>query len=300
MPPKETAVQKRKRIASRRGCTHSVDDFHYICRKNPDRVGIVSEGDSWFAYPRKWILFGADINIVHHIEDVIEYTDTTNLLRLAANGDEATNMLAGGQRDKLEGILKKGGDNINLILFSGGGNDIVGKDDMLRLINPYQDGFTAQQCVNETAFVNRLDEIAAAFEELMRLRVTHTPNAKVITHTYDIAQPSENGAEFFWGIIETKPWIYPYLIERGVPQNLHLEIVDIMLGGFKRRIQALAAQNEYAGHLIVVDTQGTLTPGNRDDWLNEIHPTRRGFRIITEQIYAAMREAEPGLPAWLP
>jgi hypothetical protein len=73
----------------------SVTDFRAMRRKKPHRIGIVPEGDSWFAYSRKWIALGADINVLQHIADTVERTDRVNLLRLASNGDEAVNMTSG-------------------------------------------------------------------------------------------------------------------------------------------------------------------------------------------------------------
>jgi len=49
----------------------------------------VSEGDSWFAYPRKYILAGPNNNIIDHIVSAIKGKDKANLIRLASSGDEA-------------------------------------------------------------------------------------------------------------------------------------------------------------------------------------------------------------------
>ncbi len=108
MPPKESPARKRRRLAISRGVTSSATDFLWMCRRRPERIGIVAEGDSWFAYPRKWLALGADINIVHHVEDNILRTNTTNLLRLASNGDEAVAMMSGKQKERLDVAFRKG------------------------------------------------------------------------------------------------------------------------------------------------------------------------------------------------
>jgi hypothetical protein len=50
------------------------------------------------------------------------------------------------------------------------------------------------------------------------------------------------------------------------------------------------------GRFFVVDTQGILAPGNTQEWLNEIHPTPKGFKRIFDEIYPVMRQLEPALP----
>ncbi len=125
--PRETPARRRRRLAVDSGITSLSSDFHAMCRRKPHRVGIVAEGDSWFAYPRKWIAFGADINIVHHIADKLRGSDSANLLRLASNGDEAVEMTSGPQFQTLYKILKNNRDHIHLLLFSGGGNELERK-----------------------------------------------------------------------------------------------------------------------------------------------------------------------------
>jgi hypothetical protein len=269
-----------------------------MCKSRPDRVGIIAEGDSWFAYPRKWIAFGADINIVHHIAENIKNTDTANLLQLASNGDEAVDMMSGKQKKRLYKILKKNRAFIRLVLFSGGGNDIVGKNDMLPLLNHYQAGMSATQCIDQLRFSQKLEAIMLAYRNLVDLCADVVPDAKIVTHTYDIPQPQNRGGEFFWGRLKTKPWIYPYLVRREIPTELHYPIIEEMLGAFGSRLKALADEPICSGRILVVDTQGTLRPGHASDWLNEIHPTEAGFKRVTKDIYKVMEDLQPSLPAW--
>lgn len=297
MPAKESAFQKRRRIALKKGVTSSAYDFAYLCKKEPGRIGIVAEGDSWFAYPRKWIAVGADINIVHHLENKVANTDTTNLLRLASNGDEAIDMTSGKQFKKLYKILKKNKDHIDILMFSGGGNDIVGKNDMLPLLNEYEDGNGFMDCVNIPRLEEKLDAIVLAYRRLIALCEDIVPNAKVVSHTYDIAKPWNQGGEFFWGLIKTQPWVYPYMVRRGIPKKLHLPVIDYMLTTFGERLISLAAEPSIKGRFVVVNTQGTLKPGSTKDWLNEIHPTAKGFEKVFSKIYDEMRQVSPNLPS---
>jgi hypothetical protein len=296
--PRETAAKRRRRMAINSGVTSSSYDFRAMCKARPERVAIVAEGDSWFAYPRKWIAFGADTNIIHHVAHKLHGTDTANLIRLASNGDEAVDMTSGKQRQALYNLLKKNRQYIKLILFSGGGNDIVGKRDLLPLLHEYQPGMAAMDCINRPRFDRRITEIMLAYMRLLDLCMDIVPQAKVITHTYDIPQPEDQGAEFFWGLIKTQPWIYPYLQRRGIPQALHLPIIEYMLSTLGKKLKALASESDYRQRFVVVDTQQTLRPGHGSDWLNEIHPSEAGFKRVAKKIYAAMVKAEPSLPRW--
>jgi hypothetical protein len=190
MPDRNAAKRRRRNRLKSTGITNDPNDFTWLCR-NTDRVGIVSEGDSWFAYPRKYLLAGPSGNIIDHIVSAIKGKDKANLLRLASNGDEAVQMIAGEQKHELAEILKKNKEYIKLILFSGGGNDVVGKWDMERLLNTYQSGYTAADCVNQTRLNRKMKRVILAYEELLELVKEYSPDATVITHTYDRVMPKK-------------------------------------------------------------------------------------------------------------
>lgn len=296
MPPGNSPTKQRRLRAKNSGITLREDDFAWLCKQKPNRIGIVAEGDSWFAYPRKWILVGKDINILHHIADKVSGTDKVNMIRLASNGDEACQMMAGEQKHKIARILKQNSDAIRFILFSGGGNDLVGKWDMERILKPYKAGYGATDCLHAGRLSRKLKRIELAYQELIELRDDYAPKATIVTHVYDFARPSKDGAIFFWGTIKTKPWIYPYLVERDIPEHLHLDIVVHLLTKLKESLLSVAAKPGNADKIKVVDTQNTLRPGHKDDWLNEIHPTEDGFKKITKKIYAEMKNINGGLP----
>ena len=284
--------QERRRRELRRGVTSNRDNFAWMCRKSPKRIGIVAEGDSWFAYPQR--LLGGDANVVDHIAAQLTRRNKTNLLELASIGDTAKEMLSGKQKDVLESVLKKNAAYVRLILFSGGGNDIVGERNLMPLLNEYQKGFKAHDCIKKEALRKEFDKIIQAYGTLIELCNRHVPEAKIVTHVYDVPQPRNQGAEFLW--IEKGPWIYPSLKKRLIPEELHLPIAEVLLQSFRKRL--LSLQEESAGKIFVADTQGTLQPGNEDDWQDEMHPTGIGFRRIARGIYRLMKKIEPGLPVW--
>ena len=206
-------------------------------------------------------------------------------------------MVSGKQKHDLAELLKKNGDAIHFLMFSGGGNDVVGKWDMERLLNTYEPGFTAAQCIKQERLKRKLQRITLAYQELLDLQAEYAPNTVIISHTYDRVQPSTQKAKFLWGRVRLGPWIHPFLEQKGVPATLHLEITDLLLGALGEHLLKLAQQSRYRDRLVVVNTFGTLRPGHRQDWLNEIHPTSQGFKRISKMIYGKMRELQPRLPA---
>lgn len=270
--------------------------FNWLC-KNTSRVGIVTEGDSWFSYPKKNILFGRDANIIDHVVSTTKGKDKANILRLESSGDEAVEIIAGRQKHRLAEILKKNAQYINLLLFSGGGNDVVGKWDMERLLNTYQQGYSAKQCINQTRLNRKLRRVSLAYEELNELRKEYAPHVIIITHTYDLVMPSSNGAVFLWGLVKTKPWIYPYLVQKGIPARLHFAVTKQLLVQLKDELLRVAARPAFTNHFYVVNTQGTLRPGHKSDWINEIHPSSSGFKRIAKLIWAEARKHQQSLPA---
>ena len=88
------------------GWTVNPNIFSYMCKQAPDRIGVISEGDSWFAYPgdvRPWSLN----NVIDHIVEHLVRRDIVNFLRLETNGATAKEMLSDKQKDLLESVLKE-------------------------------------------------------------------------------------------------------------------------------------------------------------------------------------------------
>ncbi|MDP1766786.1 MAG: hypothetical protein Q8K83_07805 [Methylotenera sp.] len=82
------------------------------------------------------------------------------------------------------------------LLFSGGGNDIVGKWDFDFMLNDYSAGMTAEDCINKKRFERRIDQIKLAYMDLLEYTFTYAKSKstiKVITHTYDKAIPNKKG-----------------------------------------------------------------------------------------------------------
>jgi hypothetical protein len=241
---------------------------------------ILAEGDSWFAYPKKWILLGSPSNIILQLTQLGGY----RIRSLAANGDEAVEMLAGSERERL--IQTLAADPYDALLFSGGGNDIVGQYNIDYLVRKKTAGLSGAALIDSVKFQRRLDQVKSAYLDLLDLiaRFSKNPNAPVIAHTYDRAIPSGKGAKFVAGLVSIKAWIKPYLDPLGIPLAEQQLIIDAMLDQFEAMLTGL--ESSFPGRFHVVRTRPTVDPAT--EWSNEIHPTPAGFRKIALKVKATL------------
>ena len=286
--------QTRRERLRRARSTRSIGDFKYMVRHFQGRANIVSEGDSWFDYPRRFIVGGKPANIMDHVQRWAH--GSANLLRLSSSGDEAVHMLADDQRHKLTKLLHDCASTstlapVDLLLFSGGGNDVAGAWDLPRFVKR---GNAPDTCIEWGRLRRKMSQIELALEELVDICREYSPTTVVVTHTYDRIFPSHQGAEFF-GVTWTRSWVKPYLEDAGIDEALHKDVADRLLETVRDSLLRLPTLQRLQGRLFVADTMGTLT--HPDDWLNEIHPKSRGFEKIARKFYAELRRRDARLPA---
>jgi hypothetical protein len=178
-----------------------------------------------------------------------------------------------------------------LILFSGGGNDVVGAFDFPFFIRRMEPGMTAEELIVDERLDRRLEQITNAYLDLVEWVGESKKNGAtpIVSHAYDLAVPMAQGAVFVGGVVRVyggRSWMHPYLLDKGiVDKALQTQVVHRLLVRFKEGLQSVQAAHPERFHL--VDTQGTL---REDEWLNEIHPTSDGFRKIAGKIEAKILE----------
>lgn len=286
-----TSLDRGKKNLRRRKNTRNKREFANMRTWFPDRVTIVSEGDSWFAYPPKWII-GKPPHLVSRISGWSK--GKANFFTMASNGDEAVDMVSGKQKHELVDLLRwhEESENrkpIDLLLFSGGGNDIVGSNDFERFIRPYRAGYTPRECLRIRRLRRKIKQIGLAYEELLDIRDHYSPGTLVMTHSYDYPFASLDGANFLGGLIKTKGWMKRFMDEVSIPDALQTRVIREFMDMMAE--ESLKIADARPG-FVVVDTRGTLL--DRKDWVNEIHPDRDGFKAIADKIY---REIETRFPS---
>jgi hypothetical protein len=258
--------------------------FAAAAAARPAAVRILAEGDSWFAYPKGGLIFGAPSNVVDQLKSMGGDPDLV-IHDLSSNGDEAVAMVCGDS--KLDMIKRLASHAYDVLLFSGGGNDIVGIYDFEFFLNEYQSGFLATDCIRVDRFERRLTQIRHAYCDLIELVLDYSRNKaiRIVTHTYDIPVPNPQGAEFLGGLLKiagARSWMHPYMVTKKiVDPAIQKEIARYMLDRLGSMLKSIAMQPGYSEHFVVVDTHGLVGP---NEWRNEIHPTPDGFRKVAQKI----------------
>jgi hypothetical protein len=279
MPPRK----KRKNWAAIRSTTTHTE-FSELIRRYPHRTNIVAEGDSWFAYPSKWLFAGKPNNIINYLKNMERF----NLLHLASNGDEAVDMLSGESKFKLLKSIHK--HHVHFLLFSGGGNDIVGRWDFDYFLKRGIRSNHFEDYLHKGRLNRRISQVTHAYEDLIGfcIEYSHNRQIKIITHTYDYLVPHPAGAEFIGGLFKVnkgKSWMYPYLEDKQVPKKLHAPLVEYLINRLAGNLLKLQAR--HPARLLVVDTRGLIDP--KTGWLNEIHPKPGGFKRLAKEIHKVMQ-----------
>lgn len=256
-----------------------------------DRINVLAEGDSWFAYPPKWFIGRKPSNLVHHTSRM--FRGEANYYCLASNGDEAVDMVSGKQKHQLVKILRQHEEHrvepIHLLLFSGGGNDLVDENDFERFLRktPHP---TATQCVNMARLRRKTKQIGLALQELADVCQHYSPDTLIVTHTYDYPYPSRQGGHFLGGLIKTKAWMKRFMEKVGIDNRIQADVIRIFMDTVGDELVKVGNQRR---NVMVVDTRGTLK--GKKAWLNEIHPTSDGFKSIAEVLVKEIRKEVSGL-----
>lgn len=243
----------------------------------PPRV--LADGDSWFDYPKILLTGGA---VIDHLEKL----SGVRILNTAHYGDSVQDLLGVKKRQRIEALLKDPG--FDILLFSGGGDDIVG-DQFCLWLKPDAGGGAAS-AVDGRRLKEIMGVVEDGYRDLLDLRDRCAPDCWIVTHAYDFPQPSDQG------VCGVGPWLKPSLDYRGWNgAAAQFAIVKTVLTKFNDLLVNLEAEQTSAGkNFRHVRTQGTLNP--RKDWANEIHPNGAGFSKIAKKISTALNPIYPVFP----
>jgi lysophospholipase L1-like esterase len=256
-------------------------------RDKPALARMAFEGDSWFSYPG---LRGG--NLYSRLSR--RYAREAASLQMAEPGDVIASIMQGCQHRLLREAFET--HRIDLLLYSGGGNDVVG-DDLRDLVKPASEpqagmparfvGMALPRVVSDHLSLRRFDHalqrIEAGFHTILDLRDRYRPGAVVVGHSYDYARPSGRG--FRVGSIARGPWLRPFFDEAGVPRERQQDLVVFLIDQFARALAGIVATR---GNFIVVDTRGTLRD---DEWADEIHPSAEGFARLVDERWIPLLDA---------
>ena len=237
---------------------------------------IFAEGDSWFEYPVPF--FGGSII------PRLEHRLGVPILNLAKAGDEVRYMLGVEERAVLTKHLTDGcpaGGPWDVLLFSGGGNDIVGNP-MALWVNDWDPALPPADHIKKARFDAALALVRAAYEDLIALRDKLSPTTLLIFQGYDFAIPDGRG------ICGLGPWLKPTFDLCNFPALAARQaVVKIMLEQFAAMLTSLVGPN-----VAFINGQGTLAPQS-SSWHNELHPARAGFETFADIFQLKLKELFP-------
>ncbi|MEJ2694721.1 MAG: hypothetical protein P8166_17265 [Candidatus Thiodiazotropha sp.] len=245
---------------------------------------ILSEGDSWFTMaglPTSNLLFELRFPVSTLIVNCAMPGDTIKHISTIANN-----------RGLMRGQSKQDGEQWDLILLSGGGNDLIDEAGSI-LIDPDTRGSLkmaspADYC-NQAHLDALISRIVKGYQRIVELR--DAPGAPsngvpIVVHTYDYPTANNSPARFL-GIGLMGPWLYNAFRHDQIPEEDWIGLSDYM---FEFLAQGILSLQGSLPHFHVVDTRNTIRrakPGKRGesgDWLNEIHPKGRGYAKISKLI----------------
>ena len=247
---------------------------------------LLADGDSWFDYP-----LNAFPPLIATTDIIAQLPALCNpkpfILNLSHYGDATTTELGLTRVQKVMNALTNPSNGpVDAILFSGGGNDIVGDPFCIWLNDANSVDGDATQALNMPRFTAALDLVIASYDDLIGVRDDNRSGAPILVHAYDFAIPSGIGAPCGIG-----PWLKPSLDYCGwTDPTKAAEIVRNALTLLGRKLSNLASVP--ANNMIYVQTQGTLT--GLAAWDNELHPKPPGFVQIATLFKNALATQFPG------
>jgi hypothetical protein len=264
------------RVLEEAGGEASVGMRAFAADSAPKPLRIFAEGDSWFDYPVPF----SDGGIIPRLAKKLG----VSILNLAKAGDEVRFMLGVEQRELIAEEFQRAnqaGKPWDVLLFSGGGNDVTDKP-MVLWLRDYVAGRNPKDQIYLERYGAILALVHAGYEDLIALRDRLSPETHLVFHTYDFALPDGRGVCGFG------PWLQPSFKARGFPSDRTTEaaeVVKVMLAEFAKMLGNLAASSR---RVTVINGQGTLQP-RKKSWDNELHPSSKGFDAFADRFYTELK-----------
>ena len=222
---------------------------------------IVAEGDSWFRLPH--ILYPPTM-----ADFLAQQYPLTNL---AHWGDELSQMYNGGKGQYLPLLKSK---TIRFLLFSGGGNDVLGAT-FEQCLNVFDVGHTSPDDAAyylTPFFYAKLREVQRYYELILDDVARFSPSTTLVVHGYDYAIPRGNGP--LLGIHMQNRGLYPTF-----NKALCRAIVRLMIDLFNERLSYLSQHHPNFQH---VDLRGTV---KENQWFDgEIHPNATAAANLAKRV----------------
>lgn len=244
-------------------------DFKYV---------FLAEGDSWME--RSAVLQGSLPDFLGFLYDARD--EKVLIVNLAMFGDELRR-IGTVQRREFAYWLRQ--FRYDAVLFSAGGNDYI--DAALDpgpgqgILNSFVQGgppADAEACINRAAVAAlRTRYLTPCFSAIHQLvQDSRNRDVPLLVNSYDV--PVARNAPAV-----KKAWLYEAYVKNRIPRGLWPGVTRLIFDSIGEELAAWTAGRP---NVALVPTRGVLTPADPDssgdsgDWINEIHPNRRGWEKL--------------------
>jgi hypothetical protein len=257
---------------------------------------ILAEGDSWFsvgAIPSSNLLFP------------LRFAQSTLIVNLARPGDTIRKMSDISKNPELNRIVNQQNfaTKWDAIFISGGGNDLLDQAKNIICRPSAGAGKHMIDYIDKIALMKFRTEIQAGFQRISNLRLnSKNSNTPIITHVYDYPTPRDAKSKFLGAKI-AGPWLLPAFIQHGISTEYWISITDYLFEALASTLIDL--ETKIPNFHTISSTPNTLirarlgTTGEDGDWLNEIHPTTKGYErlgaVVSSEIQHILNMTDPRL-----
>jgi lysophospholipase L1-like esterase len=214
---------------------------------------VVAEGDSWFQYP-------------FLLDDVVDQLfDRWAIYCCSAAGDLLNDM---ARQDELGAAVIA--ERPDIVILSGGGNDLLGDGRLARFLRPHTQGLAPGDYILPE-FDGLLTSVIETYRDLIAKILQPPGQRRVVCHSYDYPVP--NGGQ----------WLGRPMQKLGIANSqTQRAIVRLLIDKFHEALSQMAAG--FGGSVTVADCRGTV---GASEWHDELHPTSAAFKRVARIICAA-------------
>ena len=238
--------------------------FFKKLRKGYDGPVIVSEGDSWFQYPLL-------------LKDTIDWLmEDYAIMSLGAAGDLLQRM---ADKQEYMGALQE--YNAEILLMSGGGNDLVAGGALASHLEAFDPVLKPADYLLPS-FQSLLDGALEQYERMFTQVRQGFPHVSILCHGYDYPVPNKD------------KWLGKPMEKRGIKdKSLQKAIAANMMDQFNRRLRRLARSMP---HVTYIDCREVVGDGR---WHDGLHPTSEGYKDVAKKFQTEIKKlanARSGAP----
>lgn len=255
------------------------------------RLKLLAQGDSWFS------INGVSPFTAASLLTELNFSDATLVVNCADPADTLQHMVD-WRRDPFFFRYFGAGERFEIewgaLLLSGGGNDLIDalavrpadangvprtpRERLLLTKDERPAGGAVSRYLSPEGWALFRDHMLLQFEALdaMRANSAKNRNTPIVAHCYNYMQPRNVGAG------PLGPWLLPTVVAYEVPPDDWLDLSKHVLDRLHDDVLTRTGLANF--HLL--DSRTLIPPApaaaDEDDpnWLNEIHPTARGYDLI--------------------